>query len=198
MNIIFAVTEEQFGVYDLLQQNVEGSSVGTLSNDSSNIVELVKAQYQAITSSIEMKDNSTQYVKVTYYSNCVGDGPMRQTNKCSGLRVGSRVQFTGKSKCLLSNAFCKLILNLFFFLAKIEVVKCPKDPREWKQVFEIYPVGINETVLVELEMNCQCDCEKPGNPVSYYFYPHPVLICISPRGCTTYDDFHSFISHVRK
>ena len=40
VNIIFAVTEEQFGVYDLLQQNVEGSSVGTLSNDSSNIVEL--------------------------------------------------------------------------------------------------------------------------------------------------------------
>jgi len=142
VNIIFAVTEEQFGVYDLLQQNVEGSSVGTLSNDSSNIVELVKRQYQAITSSIEMKDNSTQFVKVTYYSNCVGDGPMRQTNKCSGLRVGSRVQFT----------------------AKIEVVKCPKDPREWKQVFEIYPVGINETVLVELEMMCQCDCEKPGNP----------------------------------
>ena len=104
VNIIFAVTEEQFGVYDLLQQNVEGSSVGTLSNDSSNIVELVKAQYQAITSSIEMKDNSTQYVKVTYYSNCVGDGPMRQTNKCSGLRVGSRVQFTGKRKFLLSTA----------------------------------------------------------------------------------------------
>ena len=46
VNIIFAVTEEQFNVYDLLQQNVEGSSVGTLSNDSSNIVELVKAQYQ--------------------------------------------------------------------------------------------------------------------------------------------------------
>lgn len=46
VNIIFAVTEEQFGVYDLLQQNIEGSSVGTLSADSSNIVELVKAQYQ--------------------------------------------------------------------------------------------------------------------------------------------------------
>ena len=46
VNIIFAVTEEQFNVYDLLQQNVEGSSVGTLSNDSCNIGELVKAQYQ--------------------------------------------------------------------------------------------------------------------------------------------------------
>ena len=37
---------------------------GTLSADSSNIVQLVKAQYQAITSSIEMKDNSTGSVKV--------------------------------------------------------------------------------------------------------------------------------------
>jgi len=141
VNLIFAVTEEQFGVYDLLQQNIEGSSVGTLSQDSSNIVQLVKAQYEAITSSIEMKDNSTEYVKVTYYSECAG-GPLRQTNKCSGLRVGSRVKFT----------------------AKIEVVKCPKDPREWHQVFQIYPVGINEAVLVDLSMMCQCECEKPGNP----------------------------------
>ena len=46
MNIIFAVTEEQFDVYNLLKENIEGSSAGTLSNDSSNIVELVKAQYQ--------------------------------------------------------------------------------------------------------------------------------------------------------
>ena len=50
---------------------------------------------QAITSSVEMKDNATGSVKVTYFSRCVGDGPIRETSKCSGLRVGSRVQFTG-------------------------------------------------------------------------------------------------------
>ena len=64
------------------------------------------------------------------------------------------------------------MLTIFYgniFVAKIEVVKCPKDPREWKQTFEIYPVGINEKVLVNLEMMCQCDCEKPGNPVSSQF-----------------------------
>ena len=43
-----------------------------------------------------MKDNATGSVKVTYFSRCVGDGPVRETNKCVGLRVGSRVQFTGK------------------------------------------------------------------------------------------------------
>ena len=42
----------------------------------------------------------------------------------------------------------------------------PQDPREWKQTFQIKPVGIDEAVIVNLEMMCQCDCEKPGNPVS--------------------------------
>ena len=46
VNLIFAVTEEQFRVYNLLKENIEGSSAGTLTNDSSNIVQLVKEQYQ--------------------------------------------------------------------------------------------------------------------------------------------------------
>ena len=46
VNLIFAVTEEQFSVYNLLKENIEGSSAGTLTNDSSNIVQLVKEQYQ--------------------------------------------------------------------------------------------------------------------------------------------------------
>ena len=141
VNLIFAVTDEQLHSYELLAGAVEGSSAGRLSNDSSNVVELVQAQYEAITSTIEMKDNATGNVRVSYFSSCLNDGPPRQTNKCSGLKVGTRVMFT----------------------AKIEVVKCPKDPREWKQKFQIYPVGINESVIVDLEMICQCNCEKPGN-----------------------------------
>jgi len=141
VNLIFAVTEEQLHVYNLLSGAVQGSTYGKLSADSSNVVQLVKAQYEAITSSIEMKDNATGNVKVTYFSSCVGNGPLMQTNKCSGLKVGTQVMFT----------------------AKIEVIKCPKDPREWQQTFQIYPVGINESVMVNLEMVCQCACEKPGN-----------------------------------
>jgi len=141
VNLIFAVTDEQLHIYNLLAGAVEGSTAGRLSADSSNVVELVQAQYEAITSTIEMKDNSTGNVRVTYFSSCIGDGPPRQTNKCSGLKVGTRVMFT----------------------AKIEVVKCPKDPRDWRQTFQIYPVGINESVIVDLEMICQCDCERPGN-----------------------------------
>lgn len=141
VNLIFAVIEEQLNVYELLSGSVQGSFSGRLSNDSSNIVQLVQQQYQAITSNIEMKDNATGSVKVSYFSTCMDGGALRQTNKCSGLKVGSQVSFT----------------------AKIEVIKCPKDPREWTQTFQIYPVGINESVIVNLEMLCQCNCEKPGN-----------------------------------
>jgi len=142
VNLIFAVTDSELKIYEQLSAAVEGSSVGRLSNDSSNVVQLVVAQYEAITSVLEMKDNATGNVKVTYFSSCTdANGPLRQTNKCSGLKVGSKVSFT----------------------AKIEVLKCPKDPREWNQRFQISPVGINESVLVDLEMICNCACEQAGN-----------------------------------
>lgn len=143
INLIFAVTAEQRLVYDRLRMTIEGSFSGTLSNDSSNVVDLVKAQYDKITSAVEIKDNSTEAVRVTYFSSCLAGGAAKETNKCKGLKVGTRVNFT----------------------ARIEITKCPKDPREWRQTFQIYPVGINESLLVNLEMLCQCDCERPGNPL---------------------------------
>lgn len=46
INVIFAVTESHIDVYQRLRSHVEGSSCGQLSSDSSNIVELVKSQYE--------------------------------------------------------------------------------------------------------------------------------------------------------
>ena len=46
INVIFAVTEEQRDTYDELSSHIEASSAGTLSNDSSNVVQLVKEQYE--------------------------------------------------------------------------------------------------------------------------------------------------------
>lgn len=45
INVIFAVTAQQNGVYDKLSKHIEGSTSATLSEDSSNVVELVKEQY---------------------------------------------------------------------------------------------------------------------------------------------------------
>ncbi|XP_014241511.1 integrin beta-PS isoform X2 [Cimex lectularius] len=142
INVIFAVTSEQIGVYSRLRHHIEGSSAGVLSNDSSNVVELVKEQYDKITSSIEMKDTASSAVKVTYLSNCLDtDGPLQKTNKCDGLKVDSEVTFQ----------------------ALVEVKSCPPNRKDWKQTFSIYPVGINESLTVHLEMQCDCPCENPGN-----------------------------------
>ncbi|XP_021948062.1 integrin beta-PS isoform X1 [Folsomia candida] len=149
INMIFAVTAEQIDIYERLSQQVEGSSCGVLAADSKNVVELVKSQYQKITSSVELKDTASAFIKVSYFSNCVDPPTWVETNKCSGLRVGDVVNFK----------------------VKIEVTECPKDPIDWRQKFTIYRVGLEESLTVDLESICDCPCETPGNPGYEEFSP---------------------------
>ncbi|KPI91428.1 Integrin beta-PS [Papilio xuthus] len=111
INVIFAVTSEQFKVYEQLSKNIQGSSSGVLSEDSDNVVELVREQYN----------------------------------------VGDVVEFT----------------------AEITLKECPKDPSKWKETFTIYPVGMSESLTVELEMLCDCPCEHPG----HHAYSESPLVC---------------------
>lgn len=46
INVIFAVTNKQIGVYKKLSEHIEGSSSAVLSEDSSNVVDLVKDEYR--------------------------------------------------------------------------------------------------------------------------------------------------------
>ena len=88
-----------------------------------------------------MKDNATSNIKITYHSACLNAGPQIPTSKCDNLTVGDVVSFT----------------------AQILVTSCPADPRDWNQVIQIYPVGINESLIIDLEMLCSCPCERPGS-----------------------------------
>ncbi|KAG9508444.1 Integrin beta-PS, partial [Fragariocoptes setiger] len=140
VNIIFATTNDQYPMYKALTPLIEASSAGRLDNDSSNIVQLVEQQYNAMTSSVELKDNATSYVQLTYHSTCVNER-RRETNICNGLKVGTTVSFD----------------------IDIEVKSCPRNPREQNQTIQIYPVGLSESLIIDLEMICECDCEKPWN-----------------------------------
>ena len=144
VNIIFAVTANQFNIYKHLAEGqnplIEGSTTGRLENDSSNIVELIETEYKKITSAVELKDNATSNVKISYFSSCLGQNKV-ETNICKGLRVGDTVTFE----------------------ANIEITSCPRNPDEWNQTIQIYPVGLNDALMIDLEMICECDCEKPWN-----------------------------------
>lgn len=140
VNIIFAVTESQHHIYQRLTPLIEGSTTGKLENDSSNIVELVEGEYYKITSAVELKDNATSDIRIRYFSSCLGT-KREETNVCKGLRVGTTVEFE----------------------AEIEIVNCPRNLRDRNQTITIYPVGLNDAMVIDLEMICDCECEKPWN-----------------------------------
>lgn len=48
INLIFAVTSDQVGVYNKLVEYIDGATVGELAGDSSNIVNLIGEQYQVL------------------------------------------------------------------------------------------------------------------------------------------------------
>lgn len=142
INLIFAVTEDQLDVYKRLSQHIEGSSAAQLANDSSNVIDLIQKQYEEISSTVELKDNAASFIKIVYKSKCLDEtAEPTVTNKCNGLRVGNTVEF----------------------IAEITVQQCPSDPKDWKQTFQIYPVGLNESMTVDLELLCDCECENPNH-----------------------------------
>lgn len=140
MNLIFAVTAEQSSVYSRLSQMIEGSSHGELTANSSNVVELVKGEYNKITSKVELKHNATDPVSIRFFSKCKGSTE-KETSSCLGLRVGDQVDFR----------------------VEVTLSKCPEDRNDWRQLISIYPVGLRERLLIDLEMFCDCQCERPGN-----------------------------------
>lgn len=95
INIIFAVTADKTAVYEQLKSHIEGASAATLSSDSSNIVELIKNQYQQISSSVEMRHNASSALNIKFFTRCLNkDGaPMVNTNKCGNIRVSDLFLF---------------------------------------------------------------------------------------------------------
>ncbi|RXG59556.1 Integrin beta-PS [Armadillidium vulgare] len=142
INLIFAVTSEQSSVYKKLSYMIEGSSAGELAANSSNIVKLVKDEYNKITSRVELKDNAQAPVSIRYFSRCKStSGPEIETSVCEGLRVGDEVEFR----------------------MEVTVDECPKNRSLWKQQIEISPVALPDKLILDLEMLCNCECEREGD-----------------------------------
>ncbi|XP_055370761.1 integrin beta-PS-like [Condylostylus longicornis] len=139
VNIIFAVTKDVGTIYKDLANAIEGATSGVLDESSSNVVDLIRDQYNKITSSIEITDNATSPVDIKYFTSCLNPNEKkREQYKCSELKDDSTVNFE----------------------ARIEVLGCPKDKNDWKQIIQIYPIGIDESLTIDLEIICGCDCEE--------------------------------------
>ncbi|XP_050418203.1 integrin beta-1 isoform X1 [Patella vulgata] len=139
VNVIFAVTKDQKPVYDKLSDMIEGSIAGELENDSSNIVALIRSNYEKITSKLMMNTENAENITVKFFSRCLGTD-MLETNACEGLGIGQNVTFD----------------------VEVTVSECPADRSQWRRAFDIYPVGLAEKLRISLDMICECECETAG------------------------------------
>lgn len=142
ITMLFAVTPNVVSFYEELRKLIGGAHVAELAENSENIVDLVKEQYQEISSTIELRDDAPDNVRVAYRTKCLNNGTddiYQETNVCNGLKEGTTVGFQ----------------------ITVQVNHCPENKKDHKYIFNISPLGLSETVTVELDLLCECDCERP-------------------------------------
>lgn len=111
-----------------------------------------------------MKDNATSAFRINYYSTC-GGTQMNKTNKCQQLENGQAVEFE----------------------IEITATKCPENRADWTQVIQIYPVGLDESMIIEVTMLCDCECERTSAGKSVECKDNGVLRC----GICECDELHT-------
>uniref|UniRef100_A0A3B5B120 Integrin beta n=1 Tax=Stegastes partitus TaxID=144197 RepID=A0A3B5B120_9TELE len=141
IQIIFAVTEEVTHLYEGLRSVFPKCAVGTLSNNSHNILQII-----ALTSEVVMENSKLPPgYSVSYTSRCKGGGPRHgeQGKRCSDISVGDEVSFN----------------------VSITAPRCVTASQRPSRVI-IKPQGYGEEVEVLLSPICECSCQKDVVPHS--------------------------------
>ncbi|KAG5850494.1 hypothetical protein ANANG_G00083060 [Anguilla anguilla] len=138
---IFAVTEEFQPVYKELKNLIPKSAVGTLSANSSNVINLIIDAYNSLSSEVILENSKLpEGVTITYQSHCknglVGEGD--NGRKCSNISIGDEVSFK----------------------ISVQAHKCPKQGQS--EVIKIKPLGFTEEVEIVLNFICECSCQADG------------------------------------
>ncbi|KAG5850496.1 hypothetical protein ANANG_G00083080 [Anguilla anguilla] len=141
IRIIFAVTEEFQPVYKKLQNLIPKSAIGTLSANSSNVINLIIDAYNSLSSEVILENSKLPNgVTITYQSHCknglVGEG--ENGRKCSSIYIGDEVSFK----------------------ISVQAHKCPKQGQS--EVIKIKPLGFTEEVEIVLNFICECSCQADG------------------------------------
>ncbi|XP_043105025.1 integrin beta-2 [Puntigrus tetrazona] len=147
---IFAVTKKLETVYTELSKLIPKSAVGVLSEDSSNIVNLIVEAYNNLTSEIIMAHEALpDFISVKYSSNCIGGENLSDKGKCENVNIGKEVTFD----------------------VTVTVDKCIES-----QSFLIGPLGFSEKLKVNVQTRCKCECDDSSEPQSHCKF-HGRIIC---------------------
>ncbi|XP_063080706.1 LOW QUALITY PROTEIN: integrin beta-2-like [Cavia porcellus] len=135
IQLVFAVTRRAVSTYEKLAEIIPKSAVGELSEDSRNVVDLIKKAYNKLSSKVVL-DHSTlpDTLKVTYDSFCSNGVSLKDqpTGVCDGVQIGVPVTFQ----------------------VKVTATECVRG-----QSFDIRALGFTDTVTVQVLPQCKCHCQ---------------------------------------
>ncbi|CAN8201938.1 unnamed protein product [Coccothraustes coccothraustes] len=136
INLIFAVTDTVVGLYQNYSELIPGTTVGTLSRDSSNVLQLIVDSYGKIRSKVELEVRDLpEELSLTFNATCLNDEVIPGLKSCMGLKIGDTVSFSIEAK----------------------VRGCPQ---EQQKSFTIKPVGFKDSLMVVVNFDCECSCES--------------------------------------
>ncbi|ALC40339.1 betaInt-nu [Drosophila busckii] len=147
INVIFAVTEEVFLTYKEMSGLMqEISNVEILSADSSNILELIKKSYESFIKRTQFGDNSPEFIKMEYYTDCAGQFPnLRPRNYCNNVNLGKEVEF----------------------YVDITLTDYPKNGSLYHKI-RVEETSLNEYMDIEVELQRPCPCVEEPQPDDEY------------------------------
>ncbi|XP_071371827.1 integrin beta-6 [Centroberyx affinis] len=135
--LIFAVTENQKHNYENYANLIPGATVGVLATDSRNILELIVTAYKELRSEIELEVlGDTEELQMSFTAICPDGTVFPGLKRCSNIKAGDTVVFN----------------------VSVELTECMLGPRR----FFLKPVGFQDSLEVELESLCSCDCRRPS------------------------------------
>ncbi|XP_061605047.1 integrin beta-3-like isoform X2 [Phyllopteryx taeniolatus] len=135
INLIFAVTNYVLPLYKEYSQLIPGTTVGKLSGDSGNVIELIEAAYTKIRSKVELELLGVpEELNLSFNATCLNGEVIPGLKSCSGLKIGDTVSFSVE--------------------AQLRV--CPK---ERTRTFTVKPRGFKDSLEVTMVFACGCDCE---------------------------------------
>ncbi|XP_072261898.1 integrin beta-7 [Pyxicephalus adspersus] len=133
---IFAVTSTVLSTYQELSDLIPKSAVGELSEDSSNVVNLISQAYNNLSSTVNLEHvNLPKGIHISYDSHCPDFVSMGQPRgQCSDVKINQMVDFD------------------------VTVWIDEKTCQHGKQSFSLRILGFSEDLSVDVEPICDCNC----------------------------------------
>ncbi|XP_041830995.1 integrin beta-3a [Melanotaenia boesemani] len=135
INLIFAVTKYVVPLYVDYSKLIPGTTVGMLSDDSGNVIQLIEEAYARIRSQVELEVLGVpDELNLLFNASCLNGEVIPGIKSCSGLKIGDTVSFS----------------------VEAQLRGCPKEK---SQTFTIKPLGFKDSLEVTVDFACSCNCE---------------------------------------